>query len=429
MDHFTWRGTELFAEDTALQAIAAQYGTPTYVYSKATLERHVKVLQQGVGSLRHVICYAIKANGNQALLELLRRTGCGFDAVSGGELARALKAGAEPQQIIVSGVGKSTWEIEAALRTQVLYICVESEAELLAVARVAAAMAVRARISVRINPDVDAQTHPYISTGLKENKFGVPYEDAAALFDLGMRLPAVEMVGVCSHIGSQITSLSPFVDAARKMAQFCALLRHNGVPLQHVGIGGGLGVVYHAEAPPDPAAYGAALAPILAPLDLQVVFEPGRVLVANAGGLLPRVVRNKQGSDRRFVIVDAGMNDLLRPALYGATHRVEPVMHHAGAYTPADVVGPVCESADTFAHACSLPPLEEGAALVLRTAGAYGAAMASPYNGRRRAAEVLCDGATTTLIRQRDTIADLWRHEHHLDGSPVDDNLVGPFSF
>jgi diaminopimelate decarboxylase len=387
----------------------------------------VAVLQAGMGSLPHLICYAIKANSNHALLQLLQRAGCGFDAVSGGELLRALKVGAAPERVIVSGVGKEAWEIAAALQARVRYLCVESAEELRLVNCVAQAAGLRAAVCLRINPEVDAKTHPYISTGLKENKFGVPMAQAHDLVAEAMRLPQVDLVGISCHIGSQITALAPFVEAAGKVAAFCQARRAEGVPLTHIGIGGGLGVVYQDESPPDPAAYGAALAPILAPLGLQIVLEPGRVLVGNAGVLLTRVVRCKQGADRTFVVVDAGMNDLLRPALYGAQHRLEPVQLRAGALQPVEVVGPVCESADTFARACMLPPLQPGDALVLRTCGAYGAAMASTYNSRRRAAEVLCHGEHSQLIRQRDGWADLFAGERSLDGAPLSDTLPEAF--
>lgn len=423
MDHFQRRDGWLWAEEVSLDKVAAQYGTPTYVYSRATLTRHVQVLQAGLQGLDHLICYAIKANGNLAVLELLSSLGCGLDAVSGGELSRALKAGAKGSQVILSGVGKTDTEIRAALQAGVLYICVESAEELDAVARVASELRVKAHVAVRVNPDVDAHTHPYISTGMKENKFGVPIEEAPALYAQGNAHPALQMVGVTCHIGSQIIQLEPFTDAAERMAKLCETLRKQGAPLQHVGMGGGLGVPYHAETPPDPATYGAALARILGPLKLTLVLEPGRVLVGNAGVLLTRVVRCKRGADRSFVIVDAGMNDLMRPALYEAYHAIESVAPNNNAPLPVDVVGPVCESADTFAQQRPLPALTTGDLLAIRTAGAYGMAMTSNYNARPRPAEVLCDGAEARLIRSRETVEDLWRGERHLNGSPVDDTI------
>ena len=422
MDYFARQNGVLSAEQVRLSDVAKRFGTPTYVYSRATLQRHVRVLQQGLGQLDHLLCYAVKANGNLAILSLLNELGCGFDAVSQGELTRVLKVGASCSKVIVSGVGKTDAEIAAALRAGVLYICVESREELHAVGRIAQGMQVRAPVAVRVNPDVDAKTHPYISTGLKENKFGVPISQASGIYAEGLSLN-LDMIGVSCHIGSQITSVAPFVDAAKRLVALCEQLKNQGVKLQHVGIGGGLGVVYHDETPPDPAAYGAAITEILQPLGLKVVFEPGRVIVGNAGILLTRVVRCKQGADRRFVLVDAGMNDLLRPALYDAYHTIEPVHEATGEPVPVDVVGPVCESADTFARQRLLPPLQAGDLLAIRTAGAYGFTMTSTYNGRPRPAEVLCDGSHSGLIRQRETFADLWHGERWLDGSPVDDSL------
>lgn len=425
MDHFQRREGWLCAEDVRLDTVASTFGTPTYVYSRATLARHVQVLQAGLADLDHLICYAIKANGNLAILELLSSLGCGLDAVSGGELCRALKAGAAPNRVILSGVGKTDAEISAALRAGVLYVCVESAQELQAVARLAREMGVKASVAVRVNPDVNAHTHPYISTGLKENKFGVPIGEAPALYAQGNADPSLQMVGVTCHIGSQITQLSPFTDAAERMARLCAALREQGAPLQHVGMGGGLGVPYHGEQPPDPATYGAALARVLGPLKLKLVLEPGRVLVGNAGVLLTRVVRTKRGADRDFVIVDAGMNDLLRPALYEAYHGVEPVAPNNQASRVVDVVGPVCESADTFAKQRALPAVEAGDLLAIRTAGAYGMAMASNYNARPRPAEVLCVDGEARLIRAREEVSDLWRGERHLDGRVADSTIPG----
>ena len=423
MDHFVRQGAVLHAEDVALTDIAQRFGTPTYVYSQATLARHVDVLRRGIGSLPHLLCYAVKACSNIAILETLHGLGCGFDAVSVGELWRVRRAGGDMRRTIVSGVGKTDDEIAAALKAQVLYVCVESSEELDAVAHIAAQTGVRAPVSVRVNPDVDAKTHPYISTGLKQNKFGVPIGTAMALYERGRRHASLEMVGVTCHIGSQITTLAPFIDAATRLAALAAQLKAANLPLRHVGMGGGLGVPYHDETPPDPATYGQALGNILAPLGLEVILEPGRVIVGNAAVLLSRVVRVKQGAERTFVLLDAGMNDLLRPALYDAFHDIEPVVADADApLLPVDVVGPVCESADTFAKQRPLQPLQPGDLVALRTAGAYGMVMASTYNGRPRPAEVLCQGASAQLIRQRDSIVDLWRGERRCDGSPVDDS-------
>jgi diaminopimelate decarboxylase len=416
MDYFQRRHGVLHAEDVPLTDIADAHGTPTYVYSRATITRHVRVLQQGVGELDHLLCYAVKANGNLAVLDLINRLGCGFDAVSGGELARVMAIGADPKTTLVSGIGKRDDEIAQALSAGVLYLCVESAEELDATAQIARHMGVRARVSVRVNPDVDPRTHPYIATGLKQNKFGVPMADAMELYERGRTETSLQMVGVTCHIGSQVTALEPFLDAAQRMAELAGQLRAAGTPLQHLGMGGGLGVPYFGgDEPPSPERYGQELAAILKPLGLRVVLEPGRVIVGNAGVLLTRVVRQKQGADRRFVIVDAGMNDLLRPALYGAQHDLEPVV--AGqehARQPVDVVGPVCESSDTFSKSHDLPALRTGDLLALRTVGAYGAVMSSTYNGRPLAAEVLCDGDQALLVRERQAVSDLWRGERRL---------------
>lgn len=367
----------------------------------------------------HHICYAVKCNSNLAILDLINSLGCGFDAVSGGELAKVKHIGASMQATILSGVGKTDAEISAALKAGVMYICIESAAELEAVATIAKNLGVQAPVAVRVNPDVDAQTHPYISTGLRKNKFGVPFEQAQNLYRSGISNESLQMVGVTCHIGSQITNLAPFVDAAKRMTSLVEELQSLGAPLQYVGMGGGLGIPYHhlgesQENPPSPKIYGEALKEILGPLKLTAVFEPGRVLVGNAGILLTRVVRIKQGSMRKFALVDAGMNDLIRPALYQAHHDIELVRASDEASEIIDVVGPVCESADTFAEQRGLPPLNPGDLLTIRSAGAYGMVMASSYNGRLLPAEVLCDGDKAQLIRKRDDLADLWRGEFRL---------------
>lgn len=416
MDHFGYAGGTLCAEDVSLAEVAARFGTPTYVYARATLQRHVEVLRRGLGELPHRICYAVKANGNLALLQVLHRLGCNFDAVSGGELLRVGRAGAPASGTIFSGVGKSDQEIRLALQLGVLYLSVESEAELVAIGEVAREMNVVAPVSLRINPDVDAKTHPYISTGMAENKFGVPTEAVPALVRLAVAHPHLELCGLSCHIGSQITELSPFRDAARRLATQVGGVQATGVTLRHVGMGGGLGIPYNDESPPDPAAYGAALGEVLAPLQREIVLEPGRVLVGNAGVLLTRVVRCKQHGPRAFVLVDAGMNDLMRPALYQAHHRIVPVAQPAPGASDVvvDVVGPVCESADTFGRAIALPQLRPGDLLAIRSAGAYGSVMASNYNGRPRPAEVLCDGARVQLVGRREAPEELWRLEADL---------------
>ncbi len=423
MDHFQVKDGLLHAEGVPLSDVAARFGTPTYVYSRATLSRHVHVLQEALGQLPHHLCYAVKANANTAILEVLASLGCSFDAVSLGELARVLAIGVPAARTIMSGVGKRDDEIEAALLAGVLYVAVESADELAAVARIGARLGLQAPVALRVNPDVDAKTHPYIATGMAKNKFGVPMALAQDLYGEALASPHLLPCGVTCHIGSQITELEPFCDAAQRMARLTESLTAMGVPLRFVGIGGGLGIPYMDETPPSPATYGAALADILGPTGLTLVLEPGRVIVGNAGILLTRVVRKKQGAERAFVLVDAGMNDLLRPALYHACHQIVAVAPQPGPLTVADVVGPVCESADTFANAATLPPVAEGDLLAIRSAGAYGFVMSSSYNGRPRAAEVLVDGERALLVRQREQLTDLWRGEYRLDGSPATTTL------
>ncbi len=411
MDHFQRQHGELYAEQVALEKIATEVGTPTYVYVDATITRHVRVLQEALKGRNHLICYAIKSNGNLSVLARLRALGCNFDAVSLGELERLRCSGADTRTAIFSGVGKRDDEIEAALRYGVRYICVESESELSAIAHIAQRINVVAPICIRVNPDVDAKTHPYIATGLKENKFGVPYDTCLDLADAARQSPYLDLVGVSCHIGSQITSLGPFVDAAARMRELALHLKTTG-PLRYLGIGGGLGVPYNDETPPSPAEYGAAVAEALKDIDATLVLEPGRVIVANAGVLLSRVVRIKKSSSgvAPFVVLDAGMNDLMRPALYNANHRIEAVQPSSQTQEQT-LVGPVCESSDTFCKNTLLPPLKEGDLVAIRSAGAYGFVMASTYNGRPLPAEVLVRDDTFKVVRRRQAIIDLWQNE------------------
>ena len=421
MDHFQ-RNAEgvLAAEDVSLKDIAEKYGTPTFVYARATLERHVRVLREGVADIPHSLCYAIKANSNLAILETLAELGCDFDAVSIGEFVHALKAGAKPEQIILSGVGKRDDEIRSALKWGTRYICVESFEELKAVEEIATNEGLQAPVAVRVNPDVDAKTHPYIATGLKQNKFGVAWNQVHELYRWGMTRSSLSLIGVTCHIGSQLTRIEPFVDAAERIGVLAKELLESGVQLRYVGMGGGLGIPYTYENPPTPSEYGKALRDVLKPLNLNLVLEPGRVIVGNAGILLTQVVRIKEGTERTFVILDAGMNDLLRPALYQATHRLEKVDPPQGHKSVVDVVGPICESADTFLQQESLGDMACGDLVALRSSGAYASVMASHYNGRPRVAEVLVDGKQAQLIKERESIADLWRGEFHLQGGAAD---------
>jgi diaminopimelate decarboxylase len=411
MDHFNYRDGELHAEDVPLSAIAARFGTPTYVYSRATLSRHYRAFDQALEGLEHRVCYAVKANSNLAVLQVLARLGAGFDIVSGGELQRVLRAGGEAGKVVFSGVGKSAAEMAQALDAGIFCFNVESEVELLRLSDIAAQRGQRARMALRVNPDVDAQTHPYISTGLKENKFGVEIAQAERLYRLAQELPGVEPHGVACHIGSQLLQLSPFLDALDRVLALVERLAAGGIQLRHIDVGGGLGVRYHDETPPEPAQWARALRPKLEGRGLMVMTEPGRAIAGNAGVLLSRVELLKPTAHKSFAVIDAAMNDLIRPSFYDAWHDVLPVREHSTVPTQTwDLVGPVCESGDWLARDRPLP-LAEGDLLAFRTAGAYGFAMSSNYNSRPRAAEVLVDGAQMHLTRARETFEDLVRGE------------------
>ena len=415
MDYFNYRENgQLFAEGCNLSELAAQHGTPLYVYSRATLERHWHAFDQAAGEVPHLICYAVKANGNLAILNLLARLGSGFDIVSGGELARVVAAGGDPAKVVFSGVGKTEAEMRYALEQQILCFNLESEAELERLNTVAGDMGKVARISVRVNPDIDAGTHPYISTGLKQNKFGVPIERAVALYHRAATLPNIDIVGIDCHIGSQLTELEPFLEAMDRLLALIDRLAAEGIHIHHLDVGGGLGVNYSDENPPHPEQYAAALKAKLVGRDLQLIFEPGRAIIANAGVLLTRVEYLKEGEERHFALVDAAMNDLIRPSLYGAWMNIIPA--DKSLQRPAcryDVVGPVCETGDFLGKDRELS-LAQGDLLVVRSAGAYGFSMSSNYNARPRAAEVLVDGDAAHLVRQREPLADLWRLEQTL---------------
>ena len=413
MNHFQRRGGDLYCEDVPLAELAGEVGTPAYVYSTATLQRHARVFRAALRGLDHLACFAVKALPNLAVLSLLSKEGFGFDIVSGGELFRALKAGADVKRIVFSGVGKRPDELDAALEAGILQFNCESEEELAQLSEAALRRKTRARIAVRVNPDVNARTHPYIATALSTSKFGVPASRIRAAYRKAAALSGLQIVGVACHIGSQIAEVKPFVEAALKVRALVETLRADGHPIERLDMGGGLGVPYgHEKAPASPREYGEALSKALRGLDVQVMFEPGRLLVANAGVLLTRVLLRKRGAGaRRFVVVDAAMNDLLRPALYGAHHEIEPVGRPRAPSELVDVVGPVCESADVLAKRRRLPTLATGDLVVLRSAGAYGMAMASQYNARPRPAEVLVDGRSWRIVRQRESLADLTRGE------------------
>ncbi|HEX8910027.1 MAG TPA: diaminopimelate decarboxylase [Anaeromyxobacteraceae bacterium] len=411
MNHFQRRRGVLHAEGIPLPDLAQAYGTPLYVYSTATLTRHWKVLERSLRGLPHLVCYAVKANSNLAVLSLFAKLGSGFDIVSAGELYRVLKAGGDPGKVVFSGVGKRDEEIAFALDQGVKVVDVESGEELARVSVIARRLEKRAPIALRVNPAVDPRTHPYIATGLRESKFGVGVDEARRLYALAAGDPALLVKGVAMHIGSQITEVGPFLDAIARVLGLVRDLRGEGIHLGHLDVGGGLGIQYDAEEPPLPDAYGAAVKKALRTFDGEVLLEPGRVLVGNAGVLVTRVLYRKRNGRREFVVVDAGMNDLVRPAFYGAHHAIEPVARPRQDQIVADVVGPVCESSDFLAQRRRLPEVNGGELLCVRSAGAYGFTMSSSYNARPRAAEVLVDGEVAYLARRRETFEDLTRGE------------------
>ena len=413
MSEFHRRDGVLHAEGVPLPFVAERFGTPCYVYSRAALERAFREFDAAFAAHPHLVCYAVKANSNLAILDLFARLGSGFDIVSGGELKRVVAAGGDPRRVVFSGVGKTEDEIRLALAAGILCFNVESEAELDRIHRVAAAAGARAPVSLRVNPDVDAKTHPYISTGLKQNKFGVPFADALDLYRRAAALAHVEVTGIDCHIGSQITELSPFVDAVAKVLELADRLAAEGIALAHIDLGGGLGIRYGAEEPPAIADYGAALAGLLAGRREKLLLEPGRVLVGNAGVLLTRVEYLKHGEEKNFAVVDAAMNDLMRPALYDAFHVIEPVVEGGGAAALYDVVGPVCETGDFLGHGRELS-VSAGDLLAVRSAGAYGMSMSSNYNTRPRAAEVMVDGPEAYLVRERESVEQLYAPEKRL---------------
>lgn len=405
MDHFLHRGGALCAEDVPLAEIAAAVGTPAYVYSAATLTRHYRVFQEALAGLPHLICYAMKANSNLAVVALLGGLGAGMDVVSGGEYRRARAAGVPGDRIVFSGVGKTREEMRLALEGGIRQFNVESEPELRALSEVATSMGLRAPIAMRVNPDVDARTHTKIATGKAENKFGVPIARARAVYAEAAALPGIEVVGVDVHIGSQITELAPYESAFARVAELTVALRADGHDVRRLDLGGGLGIPYARtnEAPPLPFDYGEVVRRTVGHLGCEIEIEPGRLIAGNAGVLLSRVVYVKRGEGRDFLILDAAMNDLIRPAMYDAWHDIVPVVEpEPGAPLAAyDVVGPVCETGDTFARARALPPMVEGDLVAFRSAGAYGAVMASEYNTRPLVPEVLVSGDHFDVVRAR----------------------------
>jgi diaminopimelate decarboxylase len=410
MHYFEYRGGELYCEQVPLQKIASEVGSPAYIYSEATLSRHVRVFDEAFHSVPHLICYAVKANSNINILRRFAQWGTGFDIVSGGELFRVLRAGASAGRVIFAGVGKTPDEIRYALNAGILFFNVESSTELELIHKIASDAGRRAPISIRANPDVDPRTHPYISTGMQKHKFGISLPEARELYRNARNLSNLDVVGIQCHLGSQITDMGPFEEALASLRQFIMELKSDGVGLKYLDFGGGLGISYNNEQPPSPAVYGDAVAGATRDLGLTIVLEPGRVIVGNAGILLTRVLLRKNQGPKKFLVVDAGMNDLIRPALYGSHHQIWPVVERAGKET-VDVVGPVCESADFLAKDRELAVLEPGELLAVMSAGAYGFSLSSNYNSRPRVPEVLVSGNTYRVIRARETYEDLVRLE------------------
>ena len=409
-DYFHYQNDTLYAEQVSLAEIAARFGTPCYVYSRAALTDNLRQFTNALQGRAHLICYAVKANSNLAILNIFARQGAGFDIVSGGELQRVLSAGGDARKIVFSGVGKTVAEMRMALDAGILCFNVESAAELERLDEVSAGMGKIAAISLRVNPDVDAKTHPYISTGLKQNKFGVAYGDSLALYRKAQGLPNLRITGMDCHIGSQLTETSPFIAAAEKVLALVDALSGEGIHLEHLDLGGGLGIRYNDETPPTIGEYVAALLATLRGRGEKLILEPGRVLVGNAGILLTRVEYLKHGEEKNFAIVDAAMNDLMRPALYDAYHGILPVMRENHVERCYEVVGPICETGDFIGHARDLRIAPQSLLAVL-SAGAYGMSMSSNYNTRPRAAEVIVDGGVVHLVRERETLSQLYAGE------------------
>lgn len=412
MNPYVYTDGELHVENVPLARIAADIGTPCYVYSRAALTAAYRAFSAAFDERDHLICYAVKANSNLGVLDLFARLGSGFDIVSGGELRRALAVGGVPSKIVFSGVGKTETEIKAALEAGILCFNVESESELMRIDRISGELGTRAPVSLRVNPDVDAGTHPYIATGLRQNKFGVPYGDAPKLYARARRLENVRIEGIDCHIGSQLTDIAPVAEALGRIAELVDRLAAEGIELSHIDVGGGMGIRYQSETPPPIEEYARAVKAAFPDPRHRLLFEPGRLLSGNAGVLLTRVEYVKHGEDRNFAIVDAAMNDLMRPALYDAWHDILPVTQH-GTVDTYDIVGPVCETGDFLARARRIAA-REGDLLAVMSAGAYGMSMASNYNTRPRAAEVMVDGGTVHVIREREELADLIAREHRL---------------
>ncbi len=412
MNPYVYRSGELHVENVPLSRIASQFGTPCYVYSRAALDHAYSSFTSAFAERDHLVCYAVKANSTLAVLDVFARRGSGFDIVSGGELQRVLAAGGDPAKVVFSGVGKSEEEIRVALKSHILCFNVESGSELERIGRIAGELGLRAPVSLRVNPDVDAGSHPYISTGLKQNKFGIAHAEARSLYARAAGMPSIAVIGIDCHIGSQLTDIAPLAAAFGKIAELVQVLAKDGIELAHVDVGGGLGIRYGEESPPELRAYAQAVLSAFPDRAHKLLFEPGRLLTGNAGILLTRVEYLKQGEERNFAVVDAAMNDLLRPALYEAWHDVLPVRPD-GERTVYDIVGPVCETGDFLARDRNLP-LHEGDLLAVMSSGAYGMSMASNYNSRARAAEIMVAGDELHLIRSREEVTALFASERRL---------------
>ena len=411
MHDFKYVGNELYCEEVPVKKITEEVGSPVYIYSSRTLKNHYMAFDTAFAEVPHIVCFAVKANSNLAILNLFANEGGGADIVSGGELFRALKAGVDPQKMVFAGIGKTEEEITYALNSNILMFNVESPLELQKINEVAGKLGVKARIALRVNPDIDPKTHPYISTGLKKSKFGIGIKGALEEYQLASTLPNIEVVGIHKHIGSQITEVGPFVAALEKILNLVKQLKESGIEIKYIDAGGGLGIRYNEEEPPHPREFGAAIMPLLKDMGCTLIFEPGRVLVGNAGILVTKVLYLKTGEAKNFVIVDAGMNDLLRPSLYDAFHKIIPVEEKQANEITADVVGPICESGDFLAKDRKIPQPEPGDHLAVMSAGAYGFTMSSNYNSRPRVAEVMVDGDKYHVIRKRESYEDLVKGE------------------
>ncbi len=413
MDFFVYKRGRLYAEGVSIERLAEELGTPLYIYSEKTLKRHYRVFDRAFRKAPHLVCYSVKANSNLAVIKTFSDEGSGFDIVSGGELYRVIKAGADPRRVVFSGVGKTAEEMSAALKAGILMFNVESPAELRLLDEVAGRLKKKARFAIRVNPDVDPKTHPYISTGLKKNKFGIEKEEAIREYVFAKNnLENVVPVGIDTHIGSQLTQIGPFVHALKKTKRLVRRLRKEGIAIEYLDMGGGLGITYDTEKPPAPDRYAKAIIRETAGLDLTLVFEPGRVIVGNAGILVTRVLYNKTTPTKNFIIVDAAMNDLARPGLYGSYHAIESVRTRKGrGRLVADIVGPICETGDFLARDRDIEAPAEGDLLAVKSAGAYGYTMSSNYNSRPRAAEVLVRGREFFVVKKRETYRDLVRGE------------------